>query len=260
MFKWLRDRRRKRLAEAPFPPAWEDIVRANMAHYRLLDESERARLHELIQVFVAEKRWEGAGGLTLDDEIRVTIAAQACLLILALPHDYYRNVRTIIVYPSTVVPPQRRPGVFERSGGPLEIEEPVLGMAFHRGPVILVWDATLHGGRHPAHGHNVVFHEFAHKLDLLDGAADGAPPLKGRAEYRDWAAVCTAEYGRLRSELAQGRESFLIAYGATNAAEFFAVATEQFFDEPHRLLREAPELYRVLRGYYRQDPVKRVRT
>ena len=257
MFHWLRDRRRKRLQQAPFPLAWEVILRRNMAHYVRLDEVERARLHQLVQVFVDEKRWEGVGGLALDDEIRVTIAAQACLLLLALPHDYYRNVRTILVYPSTVVPPQRRPGSFERGGEPLEVETPILGQAFHRGPVILVWDAARHGGRHPELGHNVVFHEFAHKLDLLDGAADGAPPLRDRAEYRDWAATCTREFERLRRELAQGRDSFLIAYGATNAAEFFAVATEQFFDEPARLLREAPELYRVLRGYYRQDPVGR---
>lgn len=257
MFRWLRERRRKRLQQAPFPPVWEEILRRNMAHYARLDEAERERLRRLVQVFVAEKNWEGAGGLALDDEIRVTIAGQACLLLLALPHDYYRSVRSIIVYPSTVVPPQRRPGSFEGGTGPLEVESPILGQAFLRGPVILVWDAALHGGRHPELGHNVIYHEFAHQLDMLDGAADGAPLLKDRAEYRDWAATCTREFARLRRELAEGGDSFLVAYGATNAAEFFAVATEQFFDEPRRLLREAPELYRVLRGYYQQNPVER---
>ena len=255
---WLSDHRRKKLTELYFPSAWEDIIRRNVAHYCMLDAAEQDRLRALIQVFIAEKYWEGCGGLELTDEIRVTISAQACLLLLDLPHDYYRNVHTILVYPSTVVPPQRKLGHFETAIAPLEIAHPILGQAFQQGPLILIWDAALQGGRHPELGHNVIYHEFAHKLDMLDGAADGTPPLRDRDEYRDWVAVCSREYLRLKSEVKAGKKSFLSAYGATNEAEFFSVATEEFFDRPLRLKEHSPDLYRVLKEYYRQDPAVRV--
>jgi Mlc titration factor MtfA (ptsG expression regulator) len=258
MFQWLSNHRRKKLMRAPFPPAWEEIVQHNVAHYCMLDDAERALLHALIQVFIAEKYWEGAGGLTLTDEIRVTISAQACLLLLGLPHNYYQNVLTIIVYPSTVVPPQRKLGFFETPLAPVEDAHPIIGQAFQQGPIIIIWDAALHGGRHPELGHNVVYHEFAHKLDMLDGAADGTPPLRDRAEYRDWVQTCSREYLRLKHDAERGKKSFLNAYGAASEAEFFAVATEQFFDQPHLMIKHAPDLYRVLQEYYRQDPAKRV--
>jgi len=257
MFQWLTNRRRKKLVEAQFPPAWEEIIQRNVAHYCMLDDDERAHLCSLIQVFIAEKYWEGVGGLTLTDEIRVTISAQACLLLLGLPHNYYQNVLTIIVYPSTVVPPQRKLGFFETPLEPVEDVHPIIGQAFQQGPVIIIWDAALHGGRHPELGHNVVYHEFAHKLDMLDGAADGTPPLRDRAEYRDWVQTCSREYLRLKHDAERGKKSFLNAYGAASEAEFFAVATEQFFDQPHLMIKHAPDLYRVLKEYYRQDPAKR---
>jgi Mlc titration factor MtfA (ptsG expression regulator) len=258
VFGWFRDRRRKKLTQAVFPSTWEGIIRRNVAHYCMLEDAERAHLRALIQVFIAEKNWEGAGGLKLDDEIRVTISAQACLLILGLPHDYYQNVESIIVYPSTVVPPQRKPGSFDNTIAPLDIEQPILGQAFLRGPVIIIWDAALHGGRHPELGHNVIYHEFAHKLDMLDGVADGTPPLRDRAEYHDWILICSREYKRLRRDAATGKTSFLNAYAATSQAEFFAVATEQFFDQPRLMIAQTPDLYRVLQEYYRQDPSARV--
>jgi MtfA peptidase len=258
MFHWLKKRRRKKLTEVPFPAAWEDIIRKNVVHYRMLEDDERARLRAMIQVFIAEKYWEGAGGLELTDEIRVTISAQACLLLLGLHHNYYQNVESIIVYPSTVVPPQRRPGFFENVQTPVDPQQPIIGQAFLRGPVIIIWDAALRGGRHPELGHNVIYHEFAHKLDMLDGTADGTPPLRDRDEYRDWVQICSREYLRLREEAIKGRKSFLDAYGATNEAEFFAVATEQFFDQPRGMKEHAPDLYRVLQEYYHQDPCKRL--
>ena len=254
MFDWFTHRRRKRLTQAPFPAAWEAIIRRNVAHYGMLDDALRVHLHALIQVFIAEKYWEGAGGLEITDEIRVTISAQACLLLLGLSHNYYRNVESIIVYPSTVVPPERRPRFFETTLAPVEREVPILGQAFERGPVIIIWDAALQGGRHPELGHNVIYHEFAHKLDMLDGLADGTPALRDRAEYHDWVQTCSREYLRLKRDAEKGRKTFLSAYGATSEAEFFAVATEQFFDRPKQMLDHAPNLYRVLREYYRQDP------
>ncbi len=257
MFSWFANRRRKKLIQEPFPPAWEDILQRNVAHYCMLDDIERSQLRALVRVFIAEKDWEGCGGLELTDEIRVIISAQACLLLLGLPHNYYQNVETIIVYPSTVVPPQRKLGFFETALAPVENSHPIIGQAFQQGPVIIIWDAALHGGRHPELGHNVVYHEFAHKLDMLDGAADGTPPLRDRAEYRDWVQTCSREYLRLKHDAEHGRKSFLNAYGATSEAEFFAVATEQFFDQPLLMIKNAPDLYRVLKEYYRQDPALR---
>jgi MtfA peptidase len=258
LFDWISDHRRKKLTEAPFPESWEVIVMGNVAHYCMLDSAEQAHLRALIQVFIAEKTWEGAGGLELDDEIRVTISAQACLLVLGLPHNFYRNVLSIIVYPSTVVPPQRKMGFFENSFAPVSVQHPILGQAFRDGPVIIVWDAALHDGRHPELGHNVIYHEFAHKLDMLDGAADGTPPLRDTIEYRNWVTVCTREYLRLKHDAQKGKKSFLNAYGATNEAEFFAVATELFFDQPMQMIKHAPDLYNVLKEYYCQDPAERV--
>jgi Mlc titration factor MtfA (ptsG expression regulator) len=229
-----------------------------VAHDRWLDTEEKRRLRELVRVFIAEKRWEGCGGLELDDEIRVTIAAEACLLILELPHEPYRRVHTILVYPSTVVPPERPLRAFEVPTAPLRGPVPILGETQRQGPIILVWDAVERTARHPERGHNVVFHEFAHALDLLDGVADGTPPLHDRAEVRRWAEVCSREYAALGAQAARGRSGLLDAYGATNEAEFFAVATECFFDRPLELRRRHPELYAVLQGFYRQDPAARV--
>jgi Mlc titration factor MtfA (ptsG expression regulator) len=258
MFHWFRDRRRAEARKRPFLPAWEAILRANVAHYCMLNDDERDELRSMIQVFLEEKHWEGCGGLELTDEMRLTIAAQACLLQLGLPHDYYPDVQSILVYPSTVVPPERRPGVFELVEGPIDSPVPILGQALQWGTVILVWDAAVHGSRHPEQGHNLVYHEFAHKLDMLDGAADGTPPIADQAQFAEWVAVCSREFLRLRREAETGHETFLDAYGAKNEAEFFAVATEEFFDRPLDLLKNAPDIYRVLSAYYRQDPSGRV--
>ncbi len=259
LFGWLTERRRARLLEQPFPPAWERAIQANMGAYRTLDREERRHLRDLVQVFAAEKHWEGAGGLSITDEIVATISAQACLLILGLDHDLYRRVDSIVVYPSTVLAPARRPGMFEIStiaqGAPM----PVVGQAFTRGPVILVWDAVRRGGRHPHSGHNVVYHEFAHKLDMLDGTPDGTPPIADRATYRRWVQVLTAAYEDLQRAQARGVRTLLDPYALTSAAEFFAVATEVFFERPLELAREQHDLYGVLRQFYRQDPAARAR-
>lgn len=228
-----------------------------MPHYAELTRDERTRIHDFVRIFVAEKAWEGCGGLVLDDEIRVTVAAQAGLLALGLPHEYYRNVRTILVYPSTVVTPDRPPGVFEQPRIHSASGIPILGEAQSRGPVILVWDAVMQAARHPHDGHNVVYHEFAHKLDMLDGAADGTPLLESRASIDRWVEVCSHAFNDLRARVEKGQQTFLNAYGATNEAEFFAVATEHFFDQPRQMLQSEPDLYGVLRDFYRQDPAGR---
>src|SRR5688572_12592849 len=258
IFDWLEERRHKRILATPFPEAWSRVLERNMSHYRYLDTGERQRLRQLVQIFIAEKHWEGCNGLELTDEIRVTIAAQACLLVLALQHVLYANVETILVYPSSFVPRRAEESIFATPG----IEHPMLpllGEAHHRGPVILTWDAVRRSGRHPELGHNVVYHEFAHKLDMLDGAVDGVPPLGDKAEYERWERVCKSEYERLRALSDAGREGVLDPYGSTDEAEFFAVVTEAFFDTPIELAAEHPALYEVLAAFYRQDPAARQR-
>jgi Mlc titration factor MtfA (ptsG expression regulator) len=242
----------------PFPEAWRAIIEQNVGHARFLDANERKRLEDLVQIFVAEKQFEGCGGLVLTDEIRVTVAANACILLLGLGHDLYRRVRSVLVYPSTVRPPERRAGFFEVTTRARPASSPLVGEAHARGPVIVVWDAAKRGSRDARSGHNVVFHEFAHKLDALDGAFDGTPPLRGSAQLERWAEVCSRTYRELRDQLERGEESFMDGYGAHSEAEFFAVATETFFERPHRLKAEQPALYAVLRGFYRQDPAERI--
>lgn len=258
IFEWLDERRRKRILETPFPEAWSQLLQRNMRHFRYLDGDERRRLCELVQIFIAQKHWEGCNGLELTDEIRVTIAGQACLLVLELQRVPYPNVETILVYPSTFVPKRAPDPIF---APPIIVPalEPLDGEAHRHGPVILTWDSVRRSARHPEHGHNVVFHEFAHKLDMLDGAVDGVPPLGSRAEYERWNEVMTAEYERLREVSDRGYDTFLDPYGGTDEAEFFAVVTEVFFDTPLELADEHAALYEVLAAFYRQDTAARAR-
>jgi Mlc titration factor MtfA (ptsG expression regulator) len=256
LLSWFTERRRRRVLETPFPEAWRAIMARDVAQWSGLDDDERERLCELVQVFVAEKHWEGCGGLALTDAIKVTIAAEACLLLLGRDHGLYGDVASILVYPSTVVPPERPRGFFAQS---LEVQgapAPLVGEAHLGGPVILVWDEVRRGARRPDDGRNVVFHEFAHKIDMLDGEVDGTPPLPDRARRADWASVCSAVYLALRENDPAIRR-VLDPYGATNEAEFFAVATESFFERPVALREALPALYDLLADFYRQDPCAR---
>jgi hypothetical protein len=253
IFSWLRRRRRRRLLAEPFPPEWEGYLRKNVAHYQHLSEAEQARLRDDLRIFRAEKNWEGCGGLTMTDEIKVTISAQACLLVLGMEHNYFDRVQSILVYPHGY-----RAEAREAAGGAVvEGFSDRLGEAHYRGPVILSWAEVLEEGRHPRRGHNLVFHEFAHQLDMLDGVIDGTPPLGRRAEYKRWQEVMTAEYQQLVEASEHGRATLLDQYGTTNEGEFYAVATECFFDLPVEMARRHPKLYQLLRDYYRQDPAAR---
>ncbi len=259
LFDWLDDRRRKKILEHPFPTEWEAHIERNVAHYGYLDEEERDSLRRLVQVFVAEKNWEGLGGLDMRDEIRVTVAAQACLLILRLDHDLYRRVDSVLVYPSTVVTRPQHRSMFSVATGPVDRPMPILGQAFRRGPVILVWDAVRGGGLDPRDGRNVVYHEFAHKLDMLTGAADGVPPLQDDATYQRWVTVLTREYEQLQELAERGKPSFLDPYALESGAEFFAVATEHFFEQASKMQRDHRAMYEVLSEFYRQDTAARER-
>ncbi|MCR9248092.1 MAG: zinc-dependent peptidase [bacterium] len=244
----LRHRARRKLIEEPFPADWQPHL-GRLPFYRALDARGQERIRDDLRVLVAEKEWEGCGGLELTDEIRVTIAAQASLLLLNIEHEYYRHVESILIYPSTFksVPQQDGAGVVHEGRAHL-------GEAWRRGPVVLAWDASRHGALDPKDGHNLVLHEFAHKLDLLDGLADGTPPLPDAERLQAWVSTMTREFEALRIASAAGRATVLDYYGATNPAEFFAVATECFFEKSARLRRQHGALYAVLRDYYGQDP------
>jgi Mlc titration factor MtfA (ptsG expression regulator) len=249
IFRWLTERRRARLLETPFPPEWTAILERNVKAYGVLGAEQQQHLRDLVQVFIAEKNWEGCGGLELTDEMRVTIAGSACLLILGRDHDLMREVESILVYPSSVMLPEQPRGFFD--GRPVVNEGPthVLGVAHGGGPVVLAWDSVLTGSRNAKDGRNLVIHEVAHKIDFLDGAADGTPPLDTAAQRREWHRVCSEVFLAHKS----GEEHVLREYAQTNEAEFFAVASEMFFERPTQLARELPELYGVLRGFYNVD-------
>ncbi|MBS1118991.1 MAG: hypothetical protein H6Q90_1219 [Deltaproteobacteria bacterium] len=254
MFEWLTERRRSKLLERPFPRHWNGFLAQHVAMWGRLGEDVQQRLRELTQVFMSEKHWEGCGGLELTDEIEVTIAAQACMLLLGREHALYEDVESILVYPATVVSPARRRGLFDPGGVAVdEAGTPIHGEAHLGGPVILAWDDVLAGGRSGA-VRNVVFHEFAHKIDMLDGTVDGTPPLADRAARRAWAEVCSQAVRELRQRVEAGKRHFLDDYGATNEAEFFAVATEAYFLQPEELARSEPELHAQLAGFYRFEP------
>lgn len=247
--RWFR--RHERIG---FPDAWRALLDERMVHWSYLDDAERARLEDVALDLLEHVAWEGAKGFELTEEVQVLIAAQAGLLAVGLDGDPYPRVGPIIVHPSTVVLRGQRAGPAPglASDGPF----PILGQAAYRGPVIIAWDAARRAARHPERGHNVVYHEFAHQLDMLDGVIDGTPPLPDAAAGQRWVEVCTREYEAVRAGTAG---PLLDPYAGTNVGEFFAVATEVFFDLPRALEADKPELYDVLRGFYRQDPAARER-
>jgi MtfA peptidase len=249
-FSWLKDERRRWLLSTPFPPEWLGHLNANVALYSRLTEGEKARLRDDLRVFVDEKYWEGCRGLVVTDEMKVTVAAQACLLLLGMGHDYFSRVWTVLVYPSGFRV-AREDAL--REGLVPEPIEPASGEAHDRGPVILAWDHVLHESRHPEEGRNVVLHEFAHQLDFLDGVPVSGSPEQERRRRE----VMTAEYDQLVKDLERGKATLLDPYASKNPAEFFAVATECFFTRPAAMQRRHPLLYEVLRDYYGQDPARR---
>ena len=187
----------------------------------------------------------------------MVIAAEASLLVLALPPFQYKGLTSVLVYPTTITLPASRQGVFTEGMSIVPDRQAILGQAMLNGPVILVWDAVVRDARHPERGHNVVYHEFAHILDMRDGTADGTPELHTTKLFRAWVEICSKEYFRLQKRTAAGKKTLLDSYGAVHEAEFFAVATEFFFDRPREMRRERPELYDVLCAYYRQDTAAR---
>ncbi len=255
MFDWLRRRRRQRLLTTPFPDEWADILYRNVKHYARLNESEQSKLRNDLRILVAEKNWEGCRDLTIDDEIRVTIAAQASLLLLGFRDKYFDLVQSILVYPDAFVAPDRTD---LDSGLVLEGETANEGEAWYRGPVVLSWPDALAGGRGASDGSNLVIHEFAHQLDMESGDVIDGTPILGNHLPRDrWQRVIEGEFNRLVRDCRRGRETLLDCYGATDIGEFFAVASECFFVQPSRMQNRHPDLYKLLSEFFQQDPAAR---
>jgi MtfA peptidase len=247
-FDFIRRRRRQRIRATTFPESWRTVLLANMPFYAKLPMEHRRRLEGHIQVLLAEKVFEGCGGLTLTEEIRVTVAGFAALLLVGIAEPrYYPGLKSVLVYPKAYFSE-----VEENEGGIVtERQEGRLGESWRRGIVVLSWEDARAGALDPRDGDNVVLHEFAHQLDTEDGVADGVPYLDSPSDYSAWARALAPEYERLR---AQPDESVLDAYGATNPAEFFAVATEAFFEKPHPLRAQNAALYAELSRFYQLDP------
>ncbi len=245
--------RRRRLMREPAPPEWRDIIEKNVALYRYLPEGLKGRLHGHMHNFLHEKHFEGCGGLEMTEEIRVTVAAQACILLLnSKSPSYFPKCDSILVYPSAYLADRK----VDMGSHWIEEKSARLGESWTRGVVVLAWDRVRQRVLDVEGGHNVVLHEFAHQLDQEDGAGDGAPILEKRSSYASWARVFGREYEHLRQKAEMGARDVMDLYGATDPAEFFAVATETFFEKSRALREKHPDLYEQLRDYYKLDPAE----
>lgn len=254
MFSFFRRLQRKELLAAEFPAEYRQLLVENVPLYRALSEDEREKLEGLVKILLAEKRFAGVGGLELSEEMCVAIAARACLLVLhrvELDAPLYPRLGSILVYPNTYrVKTKRHDGYVVTEG-----EELRLGESWDRGTLVLSWNAVVAGAANSHDGHDVVLHEFAHQLDGQDGAMDGSPELPSRARYQRWAKTLGEEFEQLTNALEAGRRTDIDPYAATNPPEFFAVVTEEFFEQPDLLWRRHQALYKELAAYYKLDPL-----
>ena len=251
---FLLEQRRRALRERPFPREWREILARRVPVFVSLPTHLARQLEKHIQVFVAEKPFIGCGGFVVDDEVRVTIAAQACLLLLnrAKP-DYFPGLRQVLVYPGAFIVERIRS---EPSGILQEQRQVLSGESWTQGQVVVSWQDVLEGAAIPDDGRNVVIHEFAHQLDQQKGYANGAPWLGRRDRYPRWSRVLGAEFALLQQRLAIGEPTLINPYGATSPAEFFAVVSEVFFEQPGEMSELHPELYEELTHLYRVDPAR----
>ncbi len=242
MFGLLRAWKRRRLAKRPFPEEWLPHLDDKVAFYGSLDEALRERFLTYLKIFLWEKHFIAAGGMEITDEVKVVVSAAAVRLILHLDLSMYNRLTEIVIYPSHYKHPDQDSVVF--------------GEAHSWGTVVLSWDAVVSGLSNPSDGHDTATHEFAHVLDQVDGSFDGTPELRCSTHYRPWAEVMTEHYLKLRKGKRHQRR-VLRKYGATNEAEFFAVATESFFEKPVQMQKRTPELYDELKRFYGCDPAER---
>ncbi|MCC7412717.1 MAG: zinc-dependent peptidase [Gammaproteobacteria bacterium] len=248
---WRAARRRRRLELHTFPSGWDRILRRRVPLYRRLPAALRPRLHAAIQIFLAEKQFYGCDGFVVTDAVRLTIAAQACVLIANRPAPYYPQLRSILVYPGEFVVPIE---AVDAAGVHAVSTEVRSGESWGSGRVVFSWEDVRRGALVPDDGYNVVVHEFAHQLDVERGGVDGAPALADAAAARRWTEVFSAEYAEHERRTARGEDTVIDPYGTHSPGEFFATATEAFLERPRELAREHAALYAVLRDFYALDP------
>ncbi len=244
--------RRARVRRQPFPRAWREILRRRMPAFARLPPDLQLQVKKHVQVLVAEKPFVGCAGLVVTDEMRVLIAAQAALLLLNRQADYFGNLRQVLVYPGAFVVDREQA---DGSGLTHATRRALAGESWQQGQLLLSWDDVLAGAADPHDGHNVVIHEFAHQLDQERGRANGAPWLGQRDSYPNWARVLSAEFDGLRQRLARGEDGLIDPYAATDPAEFFAVVSEHFFEQPAALAAAHPALYGEFARLFRCNPL-----
>jgi MtfA peptidase len=248
---WWVERRRARLRQQAFPADWRALLQ-RLPLVRRLPPDLQLQLKAHMQVFLAEKPMLGCNGLEVTDAMRIAIAAQACLLLLNRKTDYYPNLRQILVYPGPfVVSRQQSVG----AGVMQDLRQVLSGESWSQGQVVLSWQDVQNDSADGNDGRNVVIHEFAHQLDQESGQANGAPLLRSRAAYKHWEQVFAQEFAHLQHRVAAGHGGLLSDYGATNPGEFFAVASEVFFEQPQPLADQHPALFAQLRDFYAVNPL-----
>lgn len=247
---WLRKGSRKKIIKKEFPLAWLKIIETNASFFNLLDSKLKKQLLKLVQIFINEKIFEGCAGLIITDEIKVTIAAQACILLLGQDHNFYPNLRTILVYPTAYFAPET---YYLKDGSLIETIQYRYGESWQRGQVVLCWDEIKKDTLDITDGQNLILHEFAHQLDQEYRIVESIPFILQNTSYVTWARILYDEYNRLVTDINNNKETFLNEYGATNQNEFFAVITEFFFEKPIELRRNHPNLYNQLLDFYKID-------
>lgn len=243
--------RRKKVDASPFPAPWLQILRRSLPIYKTMWPNQQRELRQLIKRFVEKKQFVGCAGQLIDDEVRITIAAHACLLLLNRPSHEYQDLRAVLVYPSGF---KVQHDTRDEFGLVTKGEHFLIGESWSNGKVILAWDSVQQSVRNFADGQNVVLHEFAHQLDHESGVTNGAPLLYNKGAYGDWARIFSTEFHHLQHASAAHQQTLIDAYGASNPAEFFAVVTETFYERPHDLAARHAELFDELKSYYRVDP------
>ncbi|WP_138431250.1 zinc-dependent peptidase [Fodinibius saliphilus] len=249
--KW----QRKRLMQKNFPEQWRPILRQQVPYVKHLPPELKQKLKGLINIFIKEKSFEGCAGLKITDEIRITVAAQACILLLGIEDlsSFYEGLRSVLIYPETYVArvKSNRNSFFVEEG-----YQRRHGEAWSRGHVVLAWDEVKKGASDINDGQNLVFHEFAHQLDYDYGATSEIEANSNDSTFLSWGWVVGKEYNKLLKAIKKNQHTLIDEYGATNLAEFFAVVTENFFERPQALQQKHPELYQQLKRFYQQDPAK----
>jgi Mlc titration factor MtfA (ptsG expression regulator) len=243
--------RLKQVLARPMPPEFIHILSDNIPIYSRMPPHLQEQLHKLVQQFLHQKKFVGCEGLEVSDEVRVTIAGQACLLLLNRPSRVYPALHAVLVYPSAFLVPRHQ---VDEAGVVTETRQDLLGESWGDGRVVLSWDHVQRGAHNWSDGQNVVLHEFAHQLDSESGSNNGAPYLGSQSNYRSWAAVLSRDFANLRADAMVRQQSVLDHYGATSPAEFFAVATETFFEKPYQMAERHAELFSEFMKYYRVDP------